>query len=477
MTLDELLRSARSRSAQALREHGEARATAQEARRAAEHARRPYREDPDYIRAYARQIELEGAAETAATVVRDLERAQAEDEEYDRLSSIRIPTRAGRELDQERATMTTSNTTARLREEYNVERDRTGERSYFRDLFQATQGGDVNARARIEQFQAEERAVSSSGFAGLVVPQYLVDQAALIARTGRPVAESVQHLPIPDQGATFQVPQGTTGASAAVQASENSAVSSTDEVWGNIAVPVATIAGQQDVSRQSLERGTPGLDSLVYQDLIGAYFAAQEAQVLSGSGSSGQMLGILNTSGVNQATAFTAAVTATTFQTKVAGQVSAVASNRLQSPTHIAMHPRRWAWLLSQTDSSGRPLVTAELNGPTNAVSVGDGAHAYGVTDSYFQGLRVVVSAQLPTAVGTGPEDQVIVYRASDLLLWQDGDGTPRELRFEQTLGGSLTVKLVAYGYSAFTAARFPKAVGVVGGNAAAGFGLVAPTF
>ena len=41
--------------------------------------------------------------------------------------------------------MTTSNTTARLREEYNVERDRTGERSYFRDLFQATQGGDVNA--------------------------------------------------------------------------------------------------------------------------------------------------------------------------------------------------------------------------------------------------------------------------------------------------------------------------------------------
>ena len=252
-----------------------------------------------------------------------------------------------------------------------------------------------------------------------------------------------------------------------MQASENSAVSSTDEVWGNIAVPVATIAGQQDVSlRQFLERGTPGLDSLVYQDLIGAYFAAQEAQVLSGSGSSGQMLGILNTSGVNQATAFTAAVTATTFQTKVAGQVSAVASNRLQSPTHIAMHPRRWAWLLSQTDSSGRPLVTAELNGPTNAVSVGDGAHAYGVTDSYFQGLRVVVSAQLPTAVGTGPEDQVIVYRASDLLLWQDGDGTPRELRFEQTLGGSLTVKLVAYGYSAFTAARFPKAVGVVGGNA-----------
>jgi HK97 family phage major capsid protein len=273
------------------------------------------------------------------------------------------------------------------------------------------------------------------------------------------------------------VPQGTTGASAAVQATENAAVSNTDEVWGNVTVPVCTIAGQQDVSRQSLERGTPGLDALVYLDLAGAYYAAQEAQVLSGSGAAGQMLGIFNTAGVNQATAFVAAATAATFQTKVAGQVSAIAANRFLSPTHIAMAPRRWAWLLGQSDSSGRPLVTPTMNGPQNAVSVGDGAHACGVTDSYFQGLRVVVSASLPLAVGTGPEDQVIVYRASDLLLWQAGDGMPAELRFEQTLGNQLTVKLVAYGYSGFTAGRYPKAVGIVGGNSAAGFGLIAPTF
>jgi hypothetical protein len=45
-------------------------------------------------------------------------------------------------------------------------------------------------------------------------------------------------------------------------------------------------------------------------------------------------------------------------------------------------------------------------------------------------------------------------------------------------LGNQLTVKLVAYGYIAFTAGRYPTAVGVVGGNAGtAGFGLAAPQF
>lgn len=370
----------------------------------------------------------------------------------------------------------TSSTTTRSRDTYAAERSASGERSFFVDLYNSERG-DVNARARIQQFQAEQRAVSTSGFAGLIVPQYLVDEAALIARAARPFADSVQKLPIPEQGTQFQIPQGTTGASAAVQATENSNVSSTDEVWGNVTLNVATIAGQQDVSRQSIERGTPGIDSLIYLDLAGAYAAALESQVLTGSGSSGQLLGVQNTAGINAATAFGAAVSAANFQTKVAGQVSAIAANRFMSPTHIVMHPRRWAWLLSLSDSSGRPLVTPAVNGPYNSVAVGDASSSYGLTDSTFQGLRVVVSAQIPTNAGTINEDLVFVYRAKDILLYEDGDGTPHELRFEQTLGNQLTVKLVAYGYSAFTAGRYPKAVGKIGGLDTTTNGLIAPTF
>jgi hypothetical protein len=140
-----------------------------------------------------------------------------------------------------------------------------------------------------------------------------------------------------------------------------------------------------------------------------------------------------------------------------------------------AMHPRRAAWLESLTDLQGRPLVVPGAQSPVNVMGI-DPATSYG-TGGTLLGLNVVTDANLPTAVGSGPGDQVLVYRAQDLILWEDGDGMPQQLRFEQTLGNQLTIKLVAFGYCAFTAGRYPSAVGVVGGNSAAGFGLVAPTF
>jgi HK97 family phage major capsid protein len=371
---------------------------------------------------------------------------------------------------------------------YTCEKDAAGTASFFRDAYLMSEKGNLDARSRIERHAREvqvegemtERAASTGSFAGLIVPQYLVDQAALVAKAGRPTANIVTKLQLPEQGTQFQIPRGTTGAATAVQASENSAVQSTDEVWANVTVNVATVGGQQDVSRQSIERGTPGIDSLIYMDLAGAYGVNVGTQVLSGSGSSGQVLGILNTSGVNQATAFTAAATPATFYTKLAGQLNAVETTRFMAPTAIVMHPRRWNWLVGQTDSSQRPLVVPNAGGPNNALAVSgepiDTPSAASV--GTIMGLPVITDANIPTSVGTGPEDQVIVLRAQDSLLWEDGDGMPRELRFEQTLGGQLTVKLVVYGYIGFTAGRYPTSVGIVGGNAGtAGYGLVAPTF
>jgi HK97 family phage major capsid protein len=243
---------------------------------------------------------------------------------------------------------------------YTAEKSARGEASFFADSFRAMQMGDMDAMQRLQRHQAEvraegefeERATTTSSYGSLVVPQYLLDQAAPLARAGRPVANIVQRLALPEQGMSVVIPRGTTGASEAVQATQNSAVSSTDQVWQDLTVPIVTIAGQQDVSRQSLERGYPGLDELVYLDLAGAYAVQLDAQVLSGSGSSGQMLGILNTAGINQATAFGAAATPATYYSKVAGQVNAVETTRFMAPNAIVMHPRRWNWLVSQLDSA-----------------------------------------------------------------------------------------------------------------------------
>jgi len=208
---------------------------------------------------------------------------------------------------------------------YDANKSTRGEVSFFSDMYRAEKSGDIQARGRIERHmnearvegEIESRAVASSSFYGLIVPQYLVDQAAIILRNGRPFANICTKLPLPDQGMSLILPRGTTGVSAAIQATENSSVSSTDEVWANVTLPVATIAGQQIVSRQSLERGTPGLDQLIYMDLAGAYAAALDSQLLTGSGSSGQVLGVQNTSSINAATAFGAAPTATNVYLKL----------------------------------------------------------------------------------------------------------------------------------------------------------------
>lgn len=364
---------------------------------------------------------------------------------------------------------------------YTAEKDSRGEASFFADAFRM-QRGDTSARSRLERHATEvlregevsTRATTTSSFAGLVVPQYLVEQAALIARAGRPFANTCQRLGLPEQGMVFYITKGTTAATTAVQATQNTDVSNTDQVWSDIQVNVQTIAGQQDVSRQSLERGTPGLDSLVYLDLAGAYAVNVDTRVITGTGTGTK--GIQNAGGT-QASAFGAAATVSTFYTKVAGGVNSVLTNRFLPPTHILMHPRRWAWLLSSTDSSSRPLVVPAAQGPQNATANFGVSPEYGQVVGFLQGLPVVTDANVPGSVGSGPEDQVFVYRNTDCLLWEEGDGLPRQLRFEETLGNQLTVKLVVYGYIAFTAERYPLGVSIIGGNASVGNGLVAPTF
>jgi HK97 family phage major capsid protein len=380
---------------------------------------------------------------------------------------------------------------------YRADLDRRGEVSFFVDAFRA-QAGNMQARARLER-HAEEvrvegegqstRAVSTGSFAGLIVPQYLIDLAAQVLRTGRVVANTVANQPLPDQGMTFTIPRGTTGATVASQAIENSALVNTDEVWNDLLIPVATIGGQQDVSRQSLERGMAGIDQLVYSDLARAYHAELDRQVIAGSGASGQMLGMLNTAGIATATPFGAVVTAARLNRKLAGAVSAIGSAGIGiEPQLFAMHHRRWGALTAETDDSGRPLMGLGA-GSTNALAVNQTPGQWSAgnnpddprqarTVGSMQGLPVVTDANLPTNVGTNLEDVVLAYDPRVPILWEEGDGMPRQLRFDQTVGQNLTIKLVIYGYAAFTAGRYPQAVARIGGaDTAAGNGLIAPTF
>ena len=347
--------------------------------------------------------------------------------------------------------------------------------SFVRDAFNAQVRGDYSASERLARHMKEEsierRDVDTSNFAGLVVPQYLVDLAAPLARAGRPTADfATNKMALPAAGMSLEISRMTTGTSTAIQETQNTAVSETDSDDTLLSIPVRTIAGQQDLSRQAIERGT-GIDTFVVADLIRSFHTTLDAQVLNGSGSNGEFTGIRNAGG-NAVTFTSTAPTVALLYPKLADALQQVQSNVFTTPTHWILHPRRLAFLLAATDSSGRPLVVPAAGAPQNAVSTGAGVAQYANSGYQLLGLPIITDANVGTTYGAATnQDEIYLVDAREMHLWEQ-PGSPFSLRFDATAPGSLTIKTVVYGFSAFTAQRYAKAASIISGT-----GLTAPTF
>ena len=345
-----------------------------------------------------------------------------------------------------------------------------GDHSFIADAW-AARSGDFKAQERLNKHQDfEARDVGTGAFTGLVVPQYLVDEYAPIARAGSPFYNAVPKKDLPAFGNKIEISRITTG-SAAEQASENSAVQETNMDDTLLTVNVDTIAGQQDVSRQALERGgQPGfsLENIIFQDLVAAYYTKLDNLMINGSGSSGQPLGISQVSGINSVTYTDASPTVAELYPKLADAVQGINSNRFAPATAIVMHPRRWGFLTAGVDSSNRPLVLPAGNNPDNAAGVGDAA-AYGQVVGSVLGLPVITDANIRTDLGAGTEDAIYIAKVDDHIMFEDN---LFQLKFEETNAGSLTTKMVVYGYVAFASGRYPAGISAITGT-----GLIAPTF
>ena len=348
--------------------------------------------------------------------------------------------------------------------------------SFVKDAFTAKFSNDYAAQERLARHTREEeierRSVGTGNFAGLVIPQYLVDLAAPLARAGRPTADfATNKMALPAAGMTLNISRMTTGTSTAIQAAENDAISNTNADDTLLTVNVRTIAGQQDISKQAIERGT-GIDQFIIQDLIRGWHTTLDNQILNGDGTSGAILGLDATPGVNEITFTEASPTVELLYPKLADAYQQVQTDAFMNPTHWVMHPRRLAFLLAAVDGSGRPLVVPTLNGPMNSVATGAGQAYYGNSGYSMMGLPIVADANVRTNAGAGNnEDRIYCVTAPEFHLWEQA-GSPFALNFDATGAGSLTIKSVVYGYAAATAGRYPGAFSIVEGT-----GLVAPTF
>ena len=350
---------------------------------------------------------------------------------------------------------------------------RQGGPSFFRDAL-ASSKGDMAAIDRLRRHSEEMRDLglqtrdlsSTDGVGGdLVSPLWMNEEFVELARAARPFANSINRRPLPENTDSINLPRVLTGTATAAQ-SDLGAVQETDATTDAVTVPVRTIAGQQDMSRQFFDRALPSADFVIGADLAADYATKLDVQCLSGSGSAPNARGILNVSGTEAVAFATGSPTVALAYPKVADAIQRVQSLRFLPPDMIVMHPRRWGWFLAAVDSSGRPLAAAY--GAQNSVARPDDVLAEGVVGE-LQGLRVVVDPSIPTTLNTN-QDPIIVCRSSDLYLFEDPAPTIRV--FEEVLSGTLAVRIQCYGYFAFSGERYPKATAVISGT-----GLAPPTF
>lgn len=333
-----------------------------------------------------------------------------------------------------------------------------GANSFIRDAFAAQVLGDYDARERIARHQQEERIekrdVTSANFAGLVVPQFLTDLAAPFARAGRPLADRARRHTLPAQGLTLSISKVTTGSATAVQ-SEGAAVQETNIDDTKLDITVNTIAGQQNVSRQALERGT-GIDSLVMADLVSAYHTKLDDELVDA---------LEGNSNITMVDYNDPTPTVGELYPKILDAVQRIQTAYFAGPNFILMHPRRLAFILAAVDNQNRPLAVPTSNGPTNAIATGSGLAQYGNSGYTIAGLPVITDANCTTTFGgVTTEDVITVGNLQELHLFEAA-GTPFMLRFEDVKSAELEVKMVVYGYAAYTSDRYPGAFARINGS------------
>lgn len=374
-----------------------------------------------------------------------------------------------------------------------------GARSFFADLANGLGRGDAEARDHLArhgeqtrearalrefeartEFEAEARrrgwgiesranmnlTAGTGGEFGL--PAWLAELTPQIPRAGRGLAELCPRIPLPGGVMSINVPRPTAGGAVAIQ-SPGGSVQQTDMTTSSVTSTVATIAGKQIVSQQLydaasfFEHTTPAaLDLVMFTDLLGAYDDQLDSQLLNGSGSSGQLLGLRNVAGIGTTAYTDASPTAQEFLVKAAGAASTLATNRKRRAQVAIAHPRRWYWFAAALDSQNRPLVD-----PTCTPGVEDDPAA---PVGAWASVPVLVTPNVPTNIGAGTnEDVVILTRPADTVLLE---GAPQFQALPKSKGDTLEVTLRLYTYVAFLSGLYPTATNVVSGT-----GLVAPTF
>jgi HK97 family phage major capsid protein len=349
--------------------------------------------------------------------------------------------------------------------------------SFFKDLRNARQG-DWAAAERIQRNHAavmETRTGDMTTVAGaggqFAPPAWLVEQFVALARPGRTTANLCNHNELPPNVSSINLPKVASGATVAVQATQNSALSDTAMTTTSVSSGITTIGGKQVVSLQLLNQSGIPFDRVVLQDLAADYAMNVDKQVLYGSNASGQLRGLVgvanNTAFTTASPALVSATAANSFYNKVIAAAAGIATTRYLPANAVVMHPNRWAWALQALDGNVRPIIAAD-GGVFNAPAISTDVVAEGSVGTMGK-IPVFIDPNISLAANSVTnQDEVYVLRTQDLELFES------QLlleSFEATYADQASVLFRALAWSAFIPDRYSASVASIRGT-----GLVAPS-
>ena len=235
----------------------------------------------------------------------------------------------------------------------------------------------------------------------------------------------------------------------AVQNPELSSVSNTDLTDSYASTVLTTVAGQQTVSRQLLDQSPIAIDSVIFSSLSQVWAQQQDILALRGTGSNGQFYGLDNISGIN--TAGFAGNSIANIYSAITSAIATIWRTRYAAPTHIAAHPDVICEWLGKLDTSNRPLIVPNVQGPLNAVGTLDNLNGQGPVGSML-GLSLIAD---PNITESGGVSSVYVYRADDFMWFDSG---PRAQVHFDTYANELGVLLSLWSYSGMIS-RYPGSI------------------
>jgi len=352
----------------------------------------------------------------------------------------------------------------------------TESNSYFADLINSRRG-DYHAAQRLAANNAERgfqsRALGNTGATGgsggeFAPPGWIESEYVKLARPGRVTADRFHREDLPKGVSSVNVPKVATGTTVAPQTTQNTALAQTDITTVALSSGIITTGGKQVVSRQLLDQSPVAFDRVILEDLSADHARQLGTEAITGSGVNGQLRGFLTPASTSVITWTSASPTAGAFFSRLAQLQGQIAGSRFKAPDAVSMHPRRWAWLASAQDASGRPLVVP-TSGGFNSMAVRDDNQGVGHVGQVL-GMDVWCDPNIPVSLGAGANQDVVLMMVSDdIYLWE----SPLQCEaFESPYADSMGILYRCFNYSALIPDRYLASLGQIQGT-----GLTTPVF